>query len=59
MILTDYICLTAVIILVAYDILAATLKIPTISQRCWRVYSKYPALVFAAGFLCGHLFWKG
>ena len=29
----------------------------TISEITWRLSSKYPPLIFLAGFIAGHLFW--
>lgn len=45
--------------IVAYELLARYQnKGGTISEMTWRLAGKYPILSFAAGFVCGHLFWQ-
>ena len=49
----------AVVLVLVYEVWATAECRTTISQYCWRLSAKYPPLPFAAGFLMGHLFWKG
>jgi len=49
-----------VIVIIAYDICAAIWGgyHGTVSGAIWDFSAKQPAVPFAAGVLCGHLFWS-
>jgi hypothetical protein len=57
--LTTGVLVATTIILSGYDIAAAMSsgEDATISQVILHAAQRVPALAFAAGFLCGHLFW--
>ena len=57
---TKAVIVAVALILAAYEALVIALGIPqaTISEAVWDWSSRYPYLPFAAGILCGHLFWR-
>ncbi len=56
---TAWLCVSAVLLLVGYDVLVAThvIREPTISQDVRDYVAHYPALIAALGYLLGHLTW--
>lgn len=52
--------IVSVIVIIAYDICAAIWggRHETVSGIIWDWSAKHPVLPFAAGFLCGHLFFN-
>lgn len=55
--LTHWVIIATVVALVGFDIAAAVTELPTISEVIWANVGKHPVIPFAAGMLCGHLFW--
>jgi hypothetical protein len=58
--LTQILLIALVIILIIYDIWAWNVggTEATISWVTWEWATKYPAVPFGVGFVCGHLFWQ-
>lgn len=54
---TDIILISAVLVLVGWNVYAAITGRPTISQRVDRYSGRWPIIPFAIGVVCGHLFW--
>lgn len=59
-IITTFVLVATIVFLVGYDVIAALLGTTdaTISWVIWTDIHEYPVIAFAAGFLCGHLFWS-
>lgn len=57
--ITGWIIVAAVVILIAYDVVAVVLwgEPATISAVTRDTVLGHPVVAFAAGLLCGHLFW--
>lgn len=57
---TKYVLLVTVVVLILYDILAFCRggTDATISNVIYKLSLDNPIIPFAAGMLCGHLFWR-
>lgn len=57
---TLYFIMVLVLVAVGYDIfvIAHAGKAASISQIIIELSHEYPSVTFAAGFVCGHLFWR-
>lgn len=50
--------LVAAAALIAWDVVAALAGWQTLSEWVWETSPTHPLIPFAAGLLCGHLFWR-
>jgi hypothetical protein len=53
-----WILVSVTVLVLGFDlVLALTDWMPTISETVWVQIKEHPFVAFAAGVICGHLFW--
>jgi hypothetical protein len=57
---TKIVLLVVIVILILFDIAVILLygRDSSISRVIYQASCEHPVIAFAAGFLCGHLFWR-
>jgi hypothetical protein len=56
--ITLVIVIAVTVSVVALDVWLEVTERETISELTWRTAARHPLVPFAAGLLCGHLFWQ-